>query len=144
MLHDIGRLILFSKMPELSRDTLLEAKTRRLMLHQVEAEKLGFSHAAVGGVLVDTWRLPATLEEVVTHHHDPRNATRFPVEAAIIHLADIIAHALEVGNSGETHVPPLDTDAWDRLGLQPSVLEVIIDQLDRQFRETLHSMVADA
>jgi HD-like signal output (HDOD) protein len=144
MLHDIGRLIMYGKLPELSRDTLLEAKSRRMLLHQVEMEKLGFSHAAVGGALIDTWRLPATLEEVVTHHHDPRNSTRFPVEAAIVHLADIIAHALEIGNSGESHVPPLENEAWERLGLQPSVLEVIVDQLERQFQETLHSMVADA
>jgi HD-like signal output (HDOD) protein len=144
MLHDVGRLILYTKLPDLSRDTLLEAKTRSMLLHQMELEKLGFSHAAVGGVLIDAWRLPATLEEVVAHHHDPRNATRFPVEAAIVHIADIIAHSLEIGNSGETHVPPLEPEAWNRLGLQPSVLEVIVEQLDRQFQETLHSLVADA
>jgi HD-like signal output (HDOD) protein len=144
MLHDVGRLILYTRIPDLGRETLLEAKVRRVLLHEVEMKQLGFSHAAVGGILMQMWKLPSTLEDVVSYHHEPHNATRFPAEAAIVHVADIIAHAMEFGNSGETHVPPLNPDAWNRLGISPSVLPVILEQMDRQFKETMHSLFADA
>lgn len=144
MLHDIGRLIMYTKIPDASRDTLNAAKEHKTLLYETEREKLGFTHAVVGGILAQTWKLPTSLEEIVMYHHNPKAATRFPVETAMVHVADIIVHSMGLGSSGEVYVPPLDGEAWDRLGLSPSALASVQEQVDRQYQDALQTMLADA
>jgi hypothetical protein len=63
----------------------------------------------------------------VVFHHRPSSA-QDPIKAGIVHLADIIAHSLGEGKSGEWRLPALDTVAWDKLRLSPQVLSTIIPQ----------------
>lgn len=69
-------------------------------------------------------------------HHIPAKAEQFPLETAIIHLADIICQAMEFGFSGEWYVPPLAAEAWDRVGIPVSMLGAIIRQSEQQLEET--------
>ncbi len=143
MLHDIGRLVLYTKISGQARDAILAAKENKVLLYEAEKDSLGFTHAVVGGVLLQTWKLPTSLEEVVMFHHHPSGSTRFPVETAIIHVADIIAHSMELGSSGEQFVPPLEEQAWELLKLQPSLLQTIEDQVARQYKDALETMIVD-
>jgi HD-like signal output (HDOD) protein len=144
MLHDIGRIIMYTKLTEQSREILDFAKQEQILLYEAERQKLGFTHAVVGGILLQTWKLPTSLEEIVMYHHNPKAATRFPVETAMVHVADIIVHSMGLGTSGELFVPPLDSDAWDKVGLSPSVLASIEEQVDRQYQDAIQTMLADA
>lgn len=144
MLHDIGRLILYTKLTDKSQEILQRAQQKPMLLYEAEREVLGFTHAVVGGLLLQTWKLPTSLEEIVMYHHNPTSATRFPVETAIVHLSDIIVHSMDLGTSGETYIPPLDPAAWEKLGLHPSVLASVEEQVDRQYQDAMQSMMADA
>jgi HD-like signal output (HDOD) protein len=137
ILHDIGRLLMFVKIPDLAREAIVFAKQNQELLYVAESERIGFDHAAAGKVLLSTWKLPHYLEEVVGYHHKPEAASRFPNEAAIAHVADIIAHAMQLGSSGERFVPPLNTEAWEKLALPISVLAPAFEQIDRQFNDAV-------
>ena len=144
MLHDIGRLVLFTKLADKSQEILQRAHDGPMLLYEAEREALGFTHAVVGGMLLQIWKLPASLEEIAMFHHDPASANRFPMETAIVHLSDIIVHAMNLGSSGEMYVPPLDPGAWEKLGLHPSALASVEEQVDRQYHDALQTMMADA
>jgi len=144
MLHDIGRLILYTKLTDKSQAILENARQRPQLLYESEREALGFTHAVVGGLLLQNWKLPTSLEEIVMYHHNPTSATRFPVETAIVHLADIIVHSMRLGTSGESYIPPIDPTAWEKLNLHPSALTSVEEQVDRQYQDSLRSMMADA
>lgn len=136
MLHDVGQLVLCTSIPEVVRE-MLEASRDRQSLHYVtERERLGFDHAAVGGALLRKWKIPPVIGEPVACHHAPAAAEQFPLEAALIHVADIICQALEFGFSGEWFVPPLNDGAWERLGIPVSVLGTILKQTEPQLEET--------
>jgi HD-like signal output (HDOD) protein len=137
ILHDIGRLLMFMKIPDLSREAFLRSKNNNELLHVAETELIGFDHAAVGRVLMQAWKLPFYQEEVVGFHHKPNLATRFPVETAIVHVADIVAHSMGLGSSGERFVPALDPEAWERLALPISTLAPTFEQVDRQFGDAV-------
>ncbi len=141
VLHDIGRLIIYLKLPDQARECLVRCKSSGELLHRVEKEILGFDHGEVGGVLLDYWKLPTTLIESVTHHHQPMHSTRFPVEACVIHVADLIANAMQLGSSGERLVPPLSSEAWERIGLSPSVLAPTLNEVDRQFGDAVETFL---
>jgi hypothetical protein len=60
-----------------------------------------------------------------------------------VHLADIIAHAMQLGSSGERFVPPLSPMAWDRAGMSAGQLPAAIEQIDRQYREAVAWMTPE-
>lgn len=137
LLHDIGRLIIYMKIPDQARATLVRCKSKGELLYEAEREILGFNHADMGGTLLESWKLPPSLVEGVFYHHHPLNAVHFRLEPALIHVADIIANSMQLGTSGEKFVPPLTPEAWDRLNLSTSVLEPTMHEVDRQFEETI-------
>lgn len=143
IVHDIGRLIINTRIPDQARETLLRCKSNGELLYMAEREVIGFDHAAVGHALLQNWNLPPSLVEVVTYHHNPCEARRFPMETAIIHVADIIANAMRFGSSGERFVPPLDGKAWESIELPTSILSPTLDQLDRQATDAIRVILPD-
>lgn len=136
LLHDLGRLLLYLKIPEDMSRVLIKYSHGGL-LHEAENDVLGWDHAEVGGRLLRKWNLSERLVEGVLFHHNPSCAPHFPLEAAVTHVADIIAQTLEFGTSGERYVPDLDNEAWKILGLSPSSLSSVLTQVDRQANEAL-------
>ncbi len=131
LLHDLGRLLLYLSVPE-EMSRVLKLSAEGGLLHEAESKVMGWDHADVGGALLRKWNLPAQMVEGVQYHHNPSSAPNFPLEAAITHVADIVAQTLELGSSGERFVPPLDCKAWDALGLPPSMLSSVVTQVSCQ------------
>ncbi len=133
LLHDIGRLVMYLQIPEMANRAIELSTESQLPLYQVEQQQLGFDHAAVGKALLAKWKLPDSLQDGVAYHHKPERATRYPEEAATVHIADVIANAFKMGSSGEPTVPPFVEQAWDRLGLTVDQLPLITEQLEVQY-----------
>ncbi|HAP35411.1 MAG TPA: phosphohydrolase [Bacteroidetes bacterium] len=135
MLHDIGRLIIVSKIPEYAERVFSLAAASATPLYKVEREVLGFDHAKVGSALIQLWKLPKSFEEIILFHHNPTNAKQFELETSVIHIADAIVHAMSLGNSGELFVPPINEKAWTTIGLSIDVLPNIINLIDKQVND---------
>jgi HD-like signal output (HDOD) protein len=141
MIHDIGRLVIYKKMPEQAREVILRCKSSGTLLFLGEREVIGFDHAILGGMLLQLWNLPAAIVEPVSFHHQPREARHYPVEAAVVHVADIIANATQSGSSGERFAPPLDGKAWEILSLSTSILTPTLDHLERDVKDMVQSIL---
>lgn len=141
LLHDIGRPIMYQKLPAQSRQALQRCRDTGELLHKVEPQVFGFTHGQVGSALLDRWKLPTLLQEAVAWHHQPRFAARFPVEAAVVHVADHLANAFQFGSSGERLVPPLQVEGWDGLGLSPAVIPSVLRQIEVQFADAVAAVL---
>jgi HD-like signal output (HDOD) protein len=124
-------------MPELCRELIEECRSQGELLHRKEKERLGFDHAEVGGTLLRRWKIPPRVAEPVQFHHACSGGGQYPRESSILNFADIIAHALELGHSGEVNVPVLDPEVWERLHLSTYNLAPLVKQLDDSFAETV-------
>lgn len=133
ILHDVGRLVLLLRAPDAMREILAHAAEKDSLLYESERELTGFDHARVGGMLMKHWSMPESLAEALAHHHHPTRAERFPLEAATMHVADVLATALELGSSGERFVPPISAGAWSKLGLEPSSIAFAVEEVERQY-----------
>lgn len=140
MLHDIGRVVMFSKMPEKCREIVARCARSNDVMHVVEREVFGYDHAEVGGCLLNTWGLPAQLEEAVATHHLPQRAVRNPMLSAVVHIADLVVNALRLGSSSLSIVPKLSTAAWSRYGMAATVLSSAIEQMEIQYRGILRAL----
>jgi HD-like signal output (HDOD) protein len=135
LLHNIGSLVLYQSVPELAREAISSAEYGHEILFKAEQRLLGFDHTEVGQALVKAWHLPHSLEEVVRYHHTPSEAEDFPIDVAIVHIADILVCSVPFGHSGDQHVPPLDPAAWELLALNqyqmPDLLQQVSVQIDK-------------
>jgi HD-like signal output (HDOD) protein len=132
LLHDLGRLVLLSQVPKKATEILELYQSRRMLLRDAERAVLGFDHAQIGGELLRGWQYPANLVHAVEYHHCPMSAGFFQLESSVVHVADYLVHAMQMGNSGEQFVPPLSTPSWERVGLTTDVLESVMDSIDEQ------------
>lgn len=143
MLHDIGSLILYSRMQKKEKEILDECSRNNILLHRMEFKVYGFDHAQVGEALIKQWNLPENLQEAVGNHHRPKLALHHPTEAAVVHLADIIVNALQLGNSGEQLIPNLDDDAYIRVNVPLKQMGKIVDEIEHQFEDVVRVMLKD-
>jgi HD-like signal output (HDOD) protein len=132
LLHDLGRLVLFSRVPDKAADVFALYQRQRMLLREAEMRILEFDHAQIGEALMRYWKYPANLVQAVACHHRPLSAAVFQLESSVVHLADYLVHAMQMGSSGEHFVPPLDMKAWERLGLSTSILESVMQAVDDQ------------
>jgi HD-like signal output (HDOD) protein len=126
LLHDIGKLPIFTQIPEAARCALIQSRKKRHPLYLAESDIMGFNHAAVGATLAKSWRLSLGQQEALAYHHRPDFALRYKGEAAIIHIADILAHVLAVGSSPLSFVPAFVPEAWGRLSLDTEILDDLL------------------
>jgi len=134
ILHDIGRLVIFSKEPALARDAFFRSKEMKENIYLSERELMGFDHADVGRELLKAWQLPPRLVEAVGCHHQPQTAKEFAVDAAIIHTSDYIVHVLRAGSDAEFSEPQLYPKSWEIIGLSPDDFEFMKDKVIQQYQ----------
>jgi len=136
LLHDIGKLIIQHKLPEMAREVHIREDDSDLARHELEDEVIGFNHARVGGELLRTWKLPVNIQDAVEYHHAPSMARESPLGAAIIHLADSISkregHA--VSSIKNNRIDPM---AWAITGFDEASIEDMLDKAQMQFQISL-------
>ena len=142
LLHDIGRLIMLKYLPFQAKEALLKAKRTDSPLCKTEEEVTGFNHAVMGSILVKEWKLPATLENAIKYHHRGSEC-KISLESAVVHLSDIITNALGIGASGEQFVPPLNTKAWEEIGMSTGVLAATVREAEPHIAQTVHIFFPD-
>jgi HD-like signal output (HDOD) protein len=137
LLHDIGRVLMFSHIPKYAKAAHRRALVEKLPLSQVESEDVGFSHSAVGAALARNWRMSAGQQEAISYHHRPSFAMRYRTETAVTHIADALSHVLSVGQCPNVAIQPIEIEAWERLELKEQVLETVFEEADQQVRELI-------
>jgi len=131
LLHDIGRLFMLTNYSQMAQEALVESRHQKTELVPVESKLWGFNHATIAGELFRIWKFPATLEDPVRYHHNPF-ASQSPTEPGIIHLADIIAHSLDMGESGNWFVPALEPEIWEMTRLSENIIPFLANRTDQK------------
>lgn len=119
LLHDIGRLVLVVTHPRTFAEiTRWRTRQDSLML-DAERAVLGFDHTQIGSELCRHWHIPDSIADAVERHHRVRAAA--PKVAAdmadAVHVANVLAHALDLADDPDAVVPPPEAAAWQRIGL---------------------------
>ncbi|MGE4551743.1 MAG: HDOD domain-containing protein [Desulfovibrionaceae bacterium] len=131
LLHDLGRIALFSAEPELSKMAIALQQQDNLDLAEAERKVFDFDHAMLGALLLKEWRLPGSLVVTAMHHHSAEGCVNHEV-AEVVHVANCIAVTLGYGACEETRAPRMGLECWRRLGVPPEALEEIVADMDAQ------------
>ncbi|MDA1277632.1 MAG: HDOD domain-containing protein [Verrucomicrobia bacterium] len=117
LLHDQGKLILVQYFPEEFQKVSTLIHTNRITMHKAEQEVMGFDHSLVGTWLAEKWKFPEHLSLAIRMHHKPAMARQHNELIQIVHTADILCRALNIGNGGDPFISELDTQIWTQMNL---------------------------
>jgi len=134
MLHDIGKLVLAANFPAEYAAALVWRQQHDCFMCQAEREVLGLDHGEVGGLLAETWHFPPALLAAVSGHHAPSEAA-VNVPADLIHIADALARAMGLAHSPDEMVMPVESAAWQRLGLDAAKIATLPAMIEREMEE---------
>jgi HD-like signal output (HDOD) protein len=135
LLHDVGKLVLFHFLTKEFLAVLETSRREDIPIRTAEQRLLGFTHDQVGRLLAERWKLPVRLSEAIGCHHRPDLAQVGKREAALVHVAEALTRALGLGSGGDDAVPMLEPDCWRRLGLQTTILEPLMIELEEQYAD---------
>ena len=138
LLHDVGKIVFA---------TAEGPRYAELLEHHgscgsggYEAEKLafGFNHGEVGARLLDRWGVPDEVSVPVLCHHQLHSSQSYPRLAAIVNLANVVAHFLEDEALEKRCALPAASQAMELLELETEDLPRLLD-LARSDVKRLHS-----
>jgi len=138
LLHDLGKVIALVQLPELKEEVDAVVKKEDLSYYEAERKVMGFAHDRINAWLADYWNLPLRLREALAWHHKVKSAQHHPDMAAVVHLANFITRAFEVGFAGDDQVSFVYPESLKILKLSLNDLEDILDNLGEQFLELSH------
>ena len=158
LLHDIGQLPMYFHMPAQSQTLLRrldaaqkepqEESTIPLRI-RLEREIFGYDHAQVSAGLLRAWRLPESLCQPIEHHHTPSQTTEYPVETAVLHIAQQMGEHYEPslptrqvvpGASGKVEIGAVN---WWMSGLGEADIPPALNEVNNQFFE-IFELIAPA
>ncbi|HET7774733.1 MAG TPA: HDOD domain-containing protein [Azospira sp.] len=139
LLHDIGRLVLVTGFPEEYKQVSVYQKKHDCFLLTAERDVLGLDHATVGRALAERWRFAPSIQEAVAFHHAPEEATATSL-AGLVHVADVMAHALDLCPREDELVPPLSSVAWNRLGISWPRFKTLLSKVEDQFDDVCSAL----
>jgi HD-like signal output (HDOD) protein len=101
LLHDTGKLVLATRLPEQYSRVAAQTAERKLPFWRAEQEALGASHAEVGAYLLGLWGFCDAVVEALTFHHCPQACPQpgfTPLTA--VHVANAFSQGQEPVEAG--------------------------------------------
>lgn len=132
LLHDMGKVIFsvyfkdeYLKVRQLSME-------KKKPLYFAENAVLKLDHSIVSALLMKRWNFPQSIMLPCRFHHNPESAPiKFRHQSLIINLADYLTQKAGIGHSGNP-VPVTVKNSPKKIGINPSILKLTIDQLRRK------------
>ncbi len=138
MLHDIGQLVVSMVAPNEFREAMDYRTSHNCQDYEAEQIVLGMDHATIGAYLATQWGLPKVICDAIEKHHMPDVAPT-AIMADLIHVSEILSHALEMGYIGHP-IPPMSERSLSRLGINFSRLKPYLAQIECDHRNAIHML----
>jgi putative nucleotidyltransferase with HDIG domain len=134
LLHDIGRLVLASGFPDDYAQAVDYCVRADTTMSEAELHVLGVDHERTGQMLAEAWKFPPLIQRAVGRHHAPATDELGDVPG-VVHAANAMVQALDLGGGEHIAVPRLLDATWDSLGLAPEQLRAVCRETEGQFEE---------
>jgi len=141
LLHGIGRLVLVSRYPEQYDAVLRERQRVDGNLVDVEQAMLGVDHLLAGAALAEHWQFSGTMQQAIAFYHAP-DMPGAGFLATIVHVANAVAHALDLAGDVDEQVPAISSVAWTALGLSEEAWLQVFRETELQFEELTAILIA--
>ncbi|MGR9114328.1 MAG: HDOD domain-containing protein [Gammaproteobacteria bacterium] len=125
LLHDIGKLVFYRRIPDLAREIGLLIETANVDEIDAELRVIGFDHYQTGAELSRLWKLPDIITETMAQHSTPDYSGSHKTAVDIVRTANLISKMEFSSNLTQL----------ESIGISDDDLSQIIDKTHDQFEE---------
>ena len=144
LLSDIGSLLIYTKLPDESREILLAVGDNHRLIPGLEIEILGFDHAMVAHELFRLWQLPDALCEAVAYHLRPEEASTHSMDANLIYLANRLCEVSLQGYSIEETLAEISQETLNILSLNEEQIQEAMAEVAGDFSKVFDLMIPNS
>jgi putative nucleotidyltransferase with HDIG domain len=138
LMHDIGKLLLLQRLPEVSRDIFNRTRKAGLLSVETEYEVIPFDHTEAGVLVAEKWNFSPQIARVIRSHHASWDSVECKDKTVrLVKASDLIAHALGCG-----HPPGFSSirswaklqlnDVWEALGVNKEHSDLLLQALQQE------------
>lgn len=128
LLHDIGKIIILSFMPEDYHNIIKTSKSNNKSLYEVEREVLNFTHTDVGNIVAQKWSFPGMLVDTIGNHHDPGYQGENHELVTVVYLSNAVSKMAGYG-IGLMDTISVNKELLDKVGIEYNDLCLIADEI---------------
>lgn len=144
IIHDIGKIVFISKKFKEFELVLQISKEKDIPGSDAEIEIIGFSHQAIGAMLLDHWNFPQEIIAGVKMHHtlDADLKKLSPSAATLVRAVSVgnqMAKALSLGKSTDAKRQPIPEILWKFLGIKRDDLAALRNNINEDYGSTLEA-----
>jgi putative nucleotidyltransferase with HDIG domain len=135
LLHDIGRLITATHMPEVHQQFSEDSEEINSPETVIvwEKEVIGLDHTQIGAAVLEHWDLPMEIVNGVRYHHQPDISPKPQRKASYLAcLADCICRKLKLGSAGEGLIEEIEESLWKELGVSSGIAGGVIERVQEK------------
>lgn len=132
LLHDIGQLLMVAVAPESCAQVRIRMRQLNEPIINAEQAIFGYDHATAGGELAKLWKLPDDITSGIRGHHAPDSGDDGEI-GDLVHIAEVLSHALDLGEAEHNHVPNVSEIALLRLGTDWTSLAARFPEIEARY-----------
>lgn len=141
LLHDIGTLAMVTLFPAEYAQAEAYRHDHDSVTCVAQRAVFGFDHALIGSALAARWKFPQAIQDAAAAHHVAGLSA--PVDssaklALTVHLADMVAHALDLSGQEDDQAPPLSEQAWRAAWLSDNAWLDVFAKTELAFNDMSH------
>jgi|APLak6261664640_1056046.scaffolds.fasta_scaffold03371_2 putative nucleotidyltransferase with HDIG domain len=144
LLHDIGQLWMTQFRSNEFREVCQYSIQCNVNIEHAEYERFGTDHAEVGAWLAECWNLPDELVASIRNHHLMASSTNDELLVPLIHIADVLANALDLACRDVNRVGNISNEALRRLGLVfDDSIDPLFGRIVARSRHLIHNDISE-
>jgi HD-like signal output (HDOD) protein len=142
ILHDIGKLMLYSNLREEFLAALDLAVRDKISLAAAETRLLGITHHEVGEILGENWKIPPGIVQAIRYHHRGMTGDHHDTLTAAVHVASTAARLFQFGHSAEyATVPRINPAVWNTLKLRSNFFTQSLSSIEKDYHSLVQTML---
>lgn len=142
LLHDIGKLVLATYFRREYDAVIAYRKLHDCPWLQAEQDVMGVDHVMAGEALAEHWNFSDSIRHAIAGHHKSEEQKVHSL-ALIVHVANAIAHALDLSGVEDDLVSQVSPVAWAGLDLSEEVYQQVFHETELLFDEVSRVLLAE-
>lgn len=148
LLHDVGKLVMIRRNGALYEKVNSLVSSSEGGFPDAEEQLFELSHIEVGQWIAQSWNFPTAVREAIAYHHQrPIPGSIDP--AALVHIADTIAHSLGIGlpahmRSFQRRAREETALLFPLLGFGETAYQALVSRFEQDFRDVYAQYQIDA
>lgn len=136
LIHDIGKLFFITTFNETYIKLLDKVKEDSADLHTYEKKIFSVNHDEAGVLLAKKWDLPENLIGGIKYHHNTLSFVKPDKLSACVHLANVLAKCMNLGESFETEIAQPNFEIWNILNFPTGTFLSLSDSIIEAYNQS--------